>query len=156
MKIRTTESFLFPLICTAFFSFDARCQSQQNSALHVETSNVGKAVAQMDSIQAPNGVFVVVDVPPQFPGGSEKMVRYITQNARLPTDPLPKTNGGEVLLQFIVEKDGSLSDIKVIQGIQANYDKECERLFSTMPKWHPGKIGKHLVRTLIMVPLRFS
>lgn len=107
--------------------------------------------------QTPNSVYMKVDSSPEFPGGNEKLVRFIHNNANLPSvSSLDSVVTGKVLVEFIVEKDGSLSNIKIRKGLGEKYDKECSRLFGTMPKWTPGKIGNHNVRTLMLIPIAIS
>lgn len=110
-----------------------------------------------DSIQAPNSVYMKVDRSPEFPGGNDGLVHFIHNNAHLPSvSSLDSMVTGKVLVEFIVEKDGSLSNIKILKGVGQRYDQECSRLFGTMPKWTPGKIGSHNVRTLMMLPIKIS
>jgi periplasmic protein TonB len=110
-----------------------------------------------DSIQAPNSVYIKVDRSPEFPGGNDKLVNYIHNNAHLPSiSNLDSLVTGKVLVEFIVEKDGTLSNIKILKGVGERYDQECSRLFGRMPKWTPGKIGNHNVRTLMMIPITIS
>ncbi len=109
-----------------------------------------------DSIQSPNSVYMKVDRSPEYPGGEAEMVHFILKNAHLPTSTAEAPVTGKVLVEFIVEKDGSLSNIKVIKGVGQRYDQECTRLFEIMPKWAPGKIGSHKVRTLMMIPITIS
>jgi len=147
------------LLCLLTSAFYTQGQSHHNESVHIQTEALDKQMAAMDStepiIEAPNSVFVVVDQAPHFPGGSDKMLDYIIENTNLPVETDVPV-GGKILVQFIVEKDGSLTDIKVIKGIKSSYDEECRRVFASMPKWKPGKKGSHDVRTLYMVPLRFS
>lgn len=139
MKVLST-GFLF--LCL-FFSFGSSAQSA--------------FITREDSVQAPNSIFMKVDRVPEFPGGSDKLVNFILQHAHVPPDTsgLPPVTG-KVYVQFIVEKDGSLSNIKIIKGIGSKYEQECTRVFGIMPKWAPGKIGKHNVRTLMMIPITIS
>lgn len=110
-----------------------------------------------DSIQAPSSVYIKVDRSPEFPGGNDGLVHFIHNNAHLPSvSSLDSMVTGKVLVEFIVEKDGSLSNIKILKGVGERYDQECSRLFGRMPKWTPGKIGNHNVRTLMMIPITIS
>ncbi len=156
MKVQTNPLFAFCALFFTAFSISCFAQSSKNEPVHVQAVSNTTLIPQEDSIQAPNGIYVVVDEMPEFPGGTEKMVNFIIQHTHLPVEPNANTKGAEVHVQFIVEKDGSLSDIKVIQGFRKGYDDECKRVFGTMPKWNPGKKGRHLVRTLMMIPLKFS
>ena len=109
-----------------------------------------------DMIQSPNSVYMKVDRSPEFPGGNDNLVNFIHKNAHLPTTDVDSVITGKVLVEFIVEKDGSISNIKIRKGVGPRYDQECTRLFGIMPKWAPGKIGSHKVRTLMMIPITIS
>ena len=91
-------------------------------------------------------VYQVVDEMPSFPGGNEKLIRFIA----LHTTPEPITQGmglpQRVILQFIVEKDGSLTHIEVVRSVDPYYDKEAVRIVKLMPKWIPGKHNGETVR----------
>lgn len=156
--MKALTKWYYTLLCLPILTLHALGQAQHES-VHIHTEALDKQLAVMDTtepvIEAPNSVFVVVDQAPYFPGGSEKMLDYIIENTHLPVESEAPSEG-KILVQFIVEKDGSLSDIKIIKGIKSSYDEECRRVFASMPKWKPGKKGSHFVRTLYMVPLRFS
>jgi protein TonB len=110
-----------------------------------------------DTDQTTNSVYVKVDRSPEFPGGNDGLIYFIHNNANMPSiSNLDSVVTGRVLVEFIVEKDESLSNIKILKEVGEVYDKECSRLFGRMPKWTPGKIGKHNVRTLMMIPISIS
>src|SRR3954468_13573014 len=99
------------LLSLVTFTFSAYGQSQHNESVHIQTEALDKQLAAMDTtepaIEAPNSVFVVVDQAPHFPGGSDKMLDFIIEHTNLPVETEVPT-GGKILVQFIVEKDGSL------------------------------------------------
>jgi periplasmic protein TonB len=142
MKTTTNIAPYFLLIGGLLFSVFGYSQSIQ--------------INKKESLQTPNSIFVRVDKSPEFPGGNEQLVHFILEHANLPADSAETPIVGKVLVQFVVETDGSLSDIKIIKGIGSEYDQECCRVFANMPKWAPGKIGKHNVRTLMLVPITIS
>jgi len=131
------------LVVCCFFSIGASAQKSDSQ--------------EKDSILAPNSVYIKVDRSPEFPGGNDELVHFIHKNAHLPSiSSLDSIVTGRVLVEFIVEKDGSVSNIKILRGVGQKYDQECSRLFGIMPKWAPGKIGSHNVRTLMMIPITIS
>ncbi|OPZ29966.1 MAG: transport protein TonB [Bacteroidetes bacterium ADurb.BinA174] len=100
-------------------------------------------------------VFVVVENQPQYPGGTEAMNKFINENLQYPV--IAQENGiqGRVIINFIIEKDGSLSDIRVVRGVDPALDKEAVRLIGSMPKWTPGKQRGYDVRVRYTLPITF-
>ena len=96
-----------------------------------------------------------VDQMPSFPGGENKMLEYLESNLRYPV--LAEENGiqGRVVVSFIIEKDGSINDVKVEKHIEKVFDKESVRLVKNMPKWNPGKKDGEPVRVRHSIPIMF-
>ena len=99
-------------------------------------------------------IFVVVEDMPQFPGGNVQ--RWISKNVKYPI--LAQENGiqGKVFIQFVIEKDGSITDVKVMRGVDASLDKEAIRVVKSMPKWKPGKQRGKPVRVSYTLPINFQ
>ena len=93
-----------------------------------------------------------VDSVPHFVGGRQAYSKYFVENARYPN---PECNG-YVVVSFIVEKDGQLSNVKLVRKLCALNDEEAIRYIEAMPKWYPGKIGNKAVRTRIYLSLKFE
>ena len=91
---------------------------------------------------------------PKYPGGPEKMFEFIVDNLRWPYDD-ESCIQGRVIVSFIVEKDGSLTDIKVEKSIDPLFDKEAVRVVKSMPKWEPGMWNGKPARVKFFVPIRF-
>lgn len=91
-----------------------------------------------------------LEVLPSFPGGKEAFDRFIKENYKNPENPKIK---GKVYLTFIIEKDGSLSDIKVLRDIGYKTGVEAIRVLKISPKWIPGKQNNNTVRTLFSLPI---
>lgn len=100
-------------------------------------------------------VFTVVEEAPQFIGGSAALLEYIAKNVQYPVEAQQKGTQGRVQTCFIVEKDGSISNIEVLRGIDPLLDKEAVRVISNMPKWKPGKQKGQVVRVKYTVPVTF-
>ena len=100
-------------------------------------------------------VFTVVEEAPQFIGGSAALLEYIAKNVQYPVEAQQKGTQGRVQTCFIVEKDGSISNIEVLRGIDPLLDKEAVRVISNMPKWEPGKQRGQAVRVKYTVPVTF-
>ena len=101
-------------------------------------------------------VFDVVEVMPQFPGGQIAMMKYIMENMKYPEQAMKKGIQGRVAVSFIVEKDGSISDVKPILSVHPLLNKEAVRVVESMPKWTPGKQNGKPVRVRFNVPVMFK
>ncbi|MBR6198040.1 MAG: M56 family metallopeptidase [Bacteroidaceae bacterium] len=107
-------------------------------------------------VSSSNKVFDVVDVIPSFPGGDKAMWEFFDKERVYPESCLREKKQGRVLVSFIVEKDGSLSNLKVIRSVNSEFDKEAIRLVKSMPKWTPAiKDGKY-VRCKYTMPVTFK
>ena len=91
---------------------------------------------------------------PKYPGGIEKMFEFIADNLRWPGDD-DSCIQGRVVVSFIVEKDGSLTDVKVIKSLDPAFDKEAVRVVKSMPKWEPGMWRGKPARIHYCIPIRF-
>ena len=100
-------------------------------------------------------VFDVVEEMPQFPGGAPKLMEYLSQNIRYPKDAMEANKQGRVIVTFVVEKDGSISDAKVVKSVDPSLDEEALRVINTMPDWTPGKQNGEPVNTKYTVPITF-
>lgn len=101
-------------------------------------------------------VFDVVEVMPQFPGGQIAMLKYIMENIKYPEQAMKKGIQGRVAVRFIVEKDGSISNVSPIHPVHPLLDKEAIRVVKSMPKWSPGKQHGKPVRVQLIVPIMFK
>ena len=101
-------------------------------------------------------IFVVVETMPEFPGGMQAMMTFLSENVQYP--PIAKENGiqGRVICTFVVEKDGSITDICVVRSSgEPSLDKEAVRVIGTMPNWKPGKQRGKPVRVKYTIPVNF-
>ena len=103
-----------------------------------------------------NMVFDVVEVMPQFPGGQIAMLQYIMKNIKYPEQAMKEGIQGRVTVRFIVEKDGSISDVKPVLSVHPLLNKEAVRVVESMPKWTPGKQNGKPVRVRFNVPVMFK
>ena len=101
-------------------------------------------------------VFDVVEVMPQFPGGQIAMLKYIMENIKYPEQAMKEGIQGRVAVRFIVEKDGSISDVKPVLSVHPLLNKEAVRVVKSMPKWTPGKQNGKPVRVRFNVPVMFK
>ncbi|WP_257668447.1 energy transducer TonB [Parapedobacter tibetensis] len=97
--------------------------------------------------------FIRVEIEPEFPGGMEAFSRYVQQNYRYPVNAIEHGVKGQVILQFIVERDGSLTDIKIIRDLRFGTGEEAVRLLRESPKWRPGIQNGREVRVAYTLPI---
>lgn len=100
-------------------------------------------------------VFFIVEEMPEFPGGDAALRAFIAQSVKYP--PIAAENGiqGKVYVSFVVGKDGSITQAKVIRGVDPALDKEALRVVNSLPAWKPGKQGGKPVRVSYTVPISF-
>ena len=122
-------------------------------ALIITTVNQQKEIDN-EKISQPD-VFDEVDEMPQFPGGMAGLMQYLSTNVRYPEDAKESGAQGRVIVSFIVEKDGSISNARVTKPTYSSLDDEALRVVSAMPKWVPGKQNGEAVRVKYAVPVTF-
>ena len=105
--------------------------------------------------QSDDEVYIMVEKRAEFPGGQSEMLKYIQDNRQYPDEAKENDVHGKVLVSFIVERDGTLSDVKVKRGIGSGCDEEAVRVITSMPKWRPGEQGGKAVRTSLTLPVTF-
>ena len=100
-------------------------------------------------------IFQVVEEMPEFPGGMAECMKFLSKNIKYP--PISAENGiqGRVIVQFVVNQDGSIVDPVVVRGVDSHLDKEALRVIQMMPKWKPGKQRGKAVRVKYTVPVMF-
>ncbi len=137
---------------------DVETESVEINTEDIETDTIVIA----PPIEAPveeeedNTVFMVVEQAPEFPGGMQKLMRFLGENVKYPV--IAQENGiqGRAICQFVVNRDGSIVDIVVVRSAgDASLDKEAIRLIKTMPKWNPGKQRGKEVRVKFTLPVNF-
>ena len=105
---------------------------------------------------ADDKIQLFVEEKPEFPGGDAELMRYLKENIKYPEEAKQIGITGKVMIQFVVEKDGSISNIKIIHPIGAGCDEEAVRVVESMPKWIPGKMGGKPVRVQFSLPVKFT
>lgn len=103
-----------------------------------------------------NKVFDVVEVMPSFPGGPSALLSYLSSHTKYPV--VAQENGvqGRVTVSFVVERDGSITDVHVVRSVDPSLDREAARVVSSMPNWQPGKQNGSAVRVKFNVPVQFK
>ncbi|WP_294721626.1 energy transducer TonB [Prevotella sp.] len=139
---------------TAIGAFDVKGNDESGGT-------VLKAVEDIATPEPPkqeaeqNKVFDVVEQQPQFPGGMGALNQWLGSNIKYPAMAAENGIEGRVIVQFVVERDGSVSGVHVVRGVDPSLDKEATRVVAQMPKWIPGKQNGSAVRVKYTVPVTF-
>ena len=120
--------------------------------LGLTTVNAQKTVVAQKNQQ----VFDVVEQMPEYPGGMQALFEYLSQNLKYPEDAKEQKVEGRVIAIFVVETDGSISNVEVVKPVFPSLDAEAVRVLSGMPKWKPGMQSGKVVRVKYTVPINFS
>jgi protein TonB len=100
-------------------------------------------------------IYEIVDVEPSFPGGPIEMAKWIQANVKYPILSMEKGEHGTVYVRFVVNEDGSISDVQIRKGVVEALDNEAMRVISIMPNWTSGKINGKTVRASYTLPISF-
>lgn len=124
--------------------------ADKNDVSNESLGNDGQMTAPQDTL-----VFEVVEVPPRFPGGDVKLMEYLSRTVRYPVEAQKKHVQGRVILHFIIEKDGSVSNVRVARSVDPSLDAEAIRVVNSMPKWEPARQKGQPVRVRYTIPIQF-
>lgn len=105
---------------------------------------------------AKEDVFMVAEQMPEFPGGMKEMLKFLQENVKYPENAMKNNAQGRVIVQFVVEKDGTPTEFKVLRSVDPDLDAEALRVLQTMPKWKPGMQRGEVVRVKYTVPVSFK
>jgi len=101
--------------------------------------------------------FYVIEKKPEFPGGGEAaLLKWIAQNTQYPQIAKDMGIKGKVFVQFIIDKDGSVTNVEIVRGVDASLDKEALRVVKSMPKWKPGEQRGKPVKVSFQIPINFT
>jgi|GEM_PF-262541 len=134
----------------------------ENSDAASSNNAVDEQPNESEEIQSPQKpdkgvVFTVVEEMPEYPGGTNALLQYLVKSTQYPEKAVSEGRTGRVIVQFIVNKDGSMSDINVLRGAYPDLDAEAIRVVKAMPqKWIPGKQKGVPVRVKYTLPVQFS
>ena len=137
---------------TAIGSFDVKGNDEEGGeVLKAQQVAIDEAPKEEET-----KVFDVVEQMPSFPGGDAELMKFLSTHIKYPV--VAEENGiqGRVIATFVVERDGSITDVKVIKSVDPSLDKEAIRVLKSMPKWIPGKQNGSTVRVKYTVPVTFK
>lgn len=109
-----------------------------------------------DSIKHSNQIYIKADINPSFPGGDNALLRYIKENMQYPTRDREDNAQGKAFVRFVVEKDGSISNVKALSAPSTTMAMEAERLVKNMPKWTPGIVFTRVARVQFTIAVPFT
>ncbi len=112
--------------------------------------------AKVVTEEDPNIIYTEVEQAPTFVGGMDKFYDYLHANMRYPASAKANNTEGKVFIGFVVEKDGSFTDIKVLRGLSPDCDAEAIRLIKICPHWRPGIRNGRPVRVAYTIPINFE
>lgn len=142
---------------------DRRSAQSETSSKPNETTHNGQKLSESvrcEPLGKPlpvnnSRVYDVVEQMPSFPGGISGLRTYLNQNIRYPAEAQENCVQGRVVVSFVVEKDGHISDVTVLRSVDPSLDKEAIRVIRNMPRWTPGRQAGELVRVRYNVPVSF-
>ena len=170
-----------PIVALLLLGFGFRANSQENNmTVDVMMDNVGAdettvivdinpdgsvgliqslAISDTTKTNIPDTneeVFAIVDVTPTYPGGDDARLEFLRSNINYPPEAKEKGIQGTVYIGFVVEKDGTVNDVKLLRGVDKLIDDEALRVVKLMPKWTPGKQKGEIVRVSYNMPIKFT
>jgi protein TonB len=139
------------------FVLMAMATSFANAALvnHAETV-FGSAMHFSIALSDGDQPYDVVEKMPQFPGGQAELFKFISENMKYPVDAQKKKIQGRVILSFVVNEDGSISNVNVVKKVYPSLDAEAIRVLKMMPKWQPGYQDGKAVKVRYVIPMTFK
>ena len=111
---------------------------------------------EVGEVEGESDVYQIVEQMPEFPGGEAELYHYISKNIRYSQEAKEKGIQGRVFIGFIVEKDGRISNVRNLRGVDSELDAEAIRVVKSMPKWKPGKHNGEFVRVSYQIPILFK
>lgn len=119
-----------------------------------KASRLSRETAEEETAEAE--IFTVVEESPHFPGGEDARIKFLQENLKYPVIARESSIQGTVFITFVIEKDGTITDIRVLRGIGGGCDEEALRALKLMPRWIPGKQRGKPVRVQFNLPVKFS
>lgn len=132
---------------------DVEINAEADEKTHVE---VYVAPVVVEEVVEEEEIFQIVEEMPSYPGGDRARLDYMNRNLKYPILAQESGIQGTVHIAFVVEKNGEVTDVRILRGIGGGCDEEAVRVVKAMPKWNPGKQRNKAVRVAYSVPVRFS
>ncbi len=130
------------------------CSQGASEKQDAKEETVAPEAVPTDSV-AKGEVFMVAEQMPEYPGGMKELFKFLQDNVKYPESAMKKNVQGRVIVQFVVEKDGTPTEFNVVRSVDPDLDAEALRVLKTMPKWKPGMQRGEVVRVKYTVPVTF-
>jgi protein TonB len=156
---------VIPIIILALAIFSLSASGQKSTATKTEVAPpppppppppVPQSTDKKAASAMTEGAYQVVDVMPEFPGGDTTLLKYIADSTRYPKDAKTRAIQGKVIVRFMVNANGSVSEVSVLKGVSPSLDQESVRVVKTLPKFTPGKLNGKNVPVWYMIPISFT
>lgn len=137
-------------------SYSTDSQTLEATEIQEETTLTPTETVSENIEKNTETVFTVVEESAMFPGGQNELIKYLALNIKYPKQARVRGVEGFVYVSFVVEKDGSLTDIKLLRDIGLGCGQEALRVVKEMPKWKPAKLKGEIVRMQFNLPIKFT
>lgn len=139
----------FSLTLLLFIAYITIAFAQQEIKKHQDSFNI-------DSLKKERFDFVSIETQPEFPGGLSKFYKYLSNNTKYPKAARKDKIGGKVILSFVIEKDGHITEVEVLKGIRDDLDAEAVNVILRSPNWSPGIQSGKAVRVKYNIDVNFN
>lgn len=139
----------------------SNCANKKTDKAQSDTEKADTVVAVKPQAEATlpqektDSIYSVVETMPDYPGGQKELLSFLSRNIKYPTKAEENKIQGRVVIQFVVNKDGSVSDAKVVRSVDPELDKEALRVVNSMPQWKPGMQKGEAVSVKYTIPIAF-
>ena len=135
---------------------EVELEIEDTEATEETVITIAPIIQQAEEKEDDNKIFYAVEQAPEFPGGNIALLRYLQSEVKYPV--IAQENGieGTVTINFVVDKDGGISEARILRSVDNSLDKEALRVVNSLPKWNPGKQGGKAVRVNYSVPIKFK
>lgn len=146
----------FALLLAGNISCSSEATKNDDVKENATTEKADEAEVIVQQPATKGEVFMVVEQMPEFPGGMKELMTYLKDNIKYPKAAQDKKVEGRVIVQFVIEKDGTPTEFNVLRSVDPDLDKEALRVLGNMPKWKPGMQKGQAVRVKYTVPVSFK
>jgi len=144
------------LACSSPQKDEALTEEMTNTEQTKTEQSENAEMNQEKEVATSDQVYKVVETMPEFPGGTSELYKYLGENIKYPESAKKEGIQGRVFISFVVNKDGSISDVKKLRGVSEELDKEAMRVIKNMPKWKPGEQRGEKVKVEYALPINFK
>jgi periplasmic protein TonB len=153
-----------PVVVDSVVDKEIKKPPEENPEEKTEGQNANSDTASYSRGQSPDGqgsqdghgIYTILDVYPKYPGGDQARLFYLRSSIKYPALALKMGIQGEVMVLFVIEMDGSISNVTINKGIGRGCDEEAIRVTKGMPRWEPGRRSGKAVRVLVRMPIVFK